>query len=121
MSDRADVPCGACRLCCTSGQAIPLQPEKGDDLLSYDFRFIKFPDGKTHPVLNHKPNGDCVYLGDGGCTIHERAPLNCRMFDCRTYFKSFTKAQRVQMVAKGATANGIFEEGRKRLSSLRQR
>ena len=34
-------------------------------------------------MIAHKPNGDCVYLGESGCTIHEKRPRMCREMDCR--------------------------------------
>lgn len=34
-------------------------------------------------ALQHKFNGDCAYLGESGCTIHETKPFACRLYDCR--------------------------------------
>jgi Fe-S-cluster containining protein len=69
--------CGGCRLCCRGRQAVLLVPGV-DDLASYEIQTIK-----SHAVLAHQSNGDCVYLGSGGCTIYERRPALCRLFDCR--------------------------------------
>ncbi len=44
-------------------------------------------------MLAHKPNGDCWYLGDGACTIHDEAPLACKRFDCREWFAGFTATE----------------------------
>lgn len=40
-------------------------------------------------VLAHKLNGDCVYLGPGGCSIYDRRPILCRAFDCRDWARKF--------------------------------
>jgi hypothetical protein len=74
------VECGSCRACC-KGSMVILQPE--DDRDSYQWVWFT-PTGKDErlPILAHQPNGDCVYLGPDGCTIHERHPVICRRFDC---------------------------------------
>lgn len=48
-------------------------------------------------MLAHKDNGDCIYLGDTGCTIHERKPQQCREMDCRVIAASvsFTKMRKL--------------------------
>lgn len=33
--------------------------------------------------LRHNEDGSCVYLGLLGCTIYDRRPAMCRVFDCR--------------------------------------
>lgn len=43
------------------------------------------PDGRIAPRLKVTAEGDCVYLGEGGCTIYERRPWLCRIFDCREH------------------------------------
>jgi hypothetical protein len=40
-------------------------------------------DGRVQRMLCRKPNGDCIYLIDGKCSIHGRAAKVCRDFDCR--------------------------------------
>lgn len=37
-------------------------------------------EGKRY--LQLKENGDCVYLSETGCSIHETRPQACRPFDC---------------------------------------
>jgi Fe-S-cluster containining protein len=44
-------------------------------------------------MLDHKPNGDCIYLGQTGCTIHEDKPLMCQRMDCRVIAKELTYTQ----------------------------
>jgi hypothetical protein len=83
----ARVRCGTCRVCC-SQQRVAIKPESGDDPARYA--------GQTERVggmlmLRQKPNGDCVYLGDGidgqkACTIWGEHPAVCRAFSCVSYY-----------------------------------
>jgi Fe-S-cluster containining protein len=77
MSARRDVPCGTCRLCCQGGEAILLFPHLGDDPGQY--QTVETPVGL---MIAQRENGDCVYLDERGCSIHDRAPVICREFDC---------------------------------------
>lgn len=49
-------------------------------------------------MLAHKPNGDCVYLGDRGCTIQDDKPQMCGEMDCRLIAQHFnyTQARKVK-------------------------
>jgi hypothetical protein len=58
--------------------------------------------------------GECIYLGQDGCTIHDRAPAICRAFDCRDLFLSKTRAERLAMIKSGMVSNEVFSAGRKR-------
>ncbi len=89
MSNKnTEVPCNGCQLCCHR-DTITIQV--GDDAASY----------KTVPheripgalMLDHKPNDDCIYLGDAGCTIYERRPQICRDMDCRNIPQRYTFTQ----------------------------
>jgi len=92
MVDRNTVPCDGCTACCRHERVI-LSPEHGDDPLEYHTVPTRLrPDGRVERMLAHKLNGDCVYLGDAGCTIHGRAPWACRTFDCRRWFLGFPEA-----------------------------
>jgi len=73
------VPCNGCTLCC-QGDAIRLTEEDNpDEYLTEPHPYIS---GAL--MLAHKPNGDCVYLVESGCSIHDRAPSLCRSADCRS-------------------------------------
>jgi hypothetical protein len=110
---RPNVPCGSCRACCRH-EYVVLFPEYGDDPKCFDH--VPLP-GTDLLILRQLANGDCVYLGEGGCTIHERAPAVCRRFDCRTYFLSMTRNER-RMHERADLKVEIFEAARKRLHSL---
>jgi len=116
MNTRANVPCGDCRLCCR-GDVIMLLPEQGDVVESYQHIVVDLPEGRG-AIVAKGADGNCIYLGMNGCTIHERAPFICRIFDCRRWFLSRTRRERRMMVKAGVADAAIFEAGRKRLSSL---
>jgi len=100
------VPCNGCTRCCHYS-LIPLDPQR-DDIASYET--IKVA---GQHVLKHRPEGGCVYLGDGGCTIHDRAPVVCREFDCRRFYRAISREER-----KAATGikKQVLEAGRDRVT-----
>ena len=109
---RAVVPCGGCRLCCKMFTI--LRPDKGDDPAQYTTAKW-YRDGLDKPpviILDRLPNGDCSYLGEQGCTIHARAPYECRMYDCRAMCINSDRAGRKLAVKNGVVPKGIFERGR---------
>lgn len=73
------VPCNGCTRCCTRGDMVRLLPD--DDPRTYQTEPHPLKPGAL--MLAHKENGDCVYLGIGGCTIHDTKPRMCREMDCR--------------------------------------
>ena len=73
------VPCNGCTLCC-QGDAIRLTEDDNPD----DYKTEPHPYIPGALMLAHKPNGDCIYLQENGCSIHERAPSLCRSADCRS-------------------------------------
>ena len=115
MGDRAHVACGACRECCR-GEAIMLLP--GDDPSIYLTEEIVSPiDGTMQKFLIQKPNGDCIYLGETGCTIYDKAPQICRSFDCAALFKkimSWPKVDRRHPEIKKMLAGPVLKAGRQR-------
>lgn len=116
MTHRANVPCGSCRLCCRS-DVIMLFPDEGDIIESYEHAVVELPEGRG-AILKKGADGNCIYLGPDGCTIHDRAPLICRMFDCRRWFLSKTRNDRRALIKAGIADADIFEAGRKRVASL---
>jgi hypothetical protein len=108
------VPCNGCRACCQH-ELVAIVPEAGDDVASYETETIA-----GIVVLRRRPNGDCVYLGEGhgGCTIHDRAPQICRSFDCRRYFLSMRRNERRAIQRLNGDKIPIFEAGRARLATL---
>lgn len=109
----AKVPCNGCKLCCQR-QIIVLFPEKGDQVETYEH--WEFKDGT--PYLPLKPNGDCYYLGEKGCTIHDRAPYLCRTFDCRQDFKQYTRKERRFLIKTKQNRKDILQRGNDLLRGL---
>ena len=110
---RAVVPCNDCKECCTD--TVLLLPHEGDDISQYDHVMLPGP-GPDHAVaLRRKPNGECVYLGPQGCTIHDRAPYLCKTFDCRLFFLNRTRAERHNLVKRGLAKKEIFQAARRLL------
>ena len=62
-----EVPCNGCTLCC-QGDAVRLQPE--DSVTEYRTEPHPYIPGAR--MLAHKPNGECIYLDERGCSIHDR-------------------------------------------------
>ena len=91
----SDVPCNGCRACCIN-DAVRLLP--GEDAESFMTEPHDHLPGER--MLAHKANGECVYLGERGCTIHERKPRMCREMDCRNVARniSFTQARKLRLV-----------------------
>lgn len=120
MTQTSIVPCNGCRLCCQN-DAIVLHPEKGDNPSLYTTVPFTSPiNGAEMLMLDHKSNGDCIYLGEKGCEIYEKRPLICREFDCRKLYLKFTKPQRIAIVSKNLISKATIEAGKKRLGSLTQ-
>ncbi len=69
-------------------------------------------------MLAHKPNGECIYLEPGGCSIHDRAPSLCRSADCRSiaYRLNFETARRLHILGKLDLR--VWDRGRKLLEEL---
>ena len=112
---RADVPCAGCRRCCTNNSIVMLLEQEGDVLAAYEHEIVDLPGAGRGPILKRKPNGDCIYLGAHGCTIHDRAPAVCKVFDCRDAylnFLSYPRADRRRMIRDGMIDPDIFERGR---------
>ena len=101
------VPCGSCRACCRGRTAVLLTQE--DDPAAFDTMQIPGLPGEF--FLRILPNGDCTYLGPQGCTIHERAPMMCRVFDCRRHFLSTTKAERAAGIKAGVFKADVMRRG----------
>jgi len=90
-----EVPCNGCVRCCI-GDAVRLL--EGDDAAKYQtVPHDRIPSAR---MLDHKPDGSCVYLGSSGCTIHSDKPQMCREFDCRDLNRklSFTGARKMRII-----------------------
>jgi len=81
----ADVPCGTCQACCTSGQFVHIEPDETDTLGRIPAELLFPAPGRPpgHVLLGYDADGRCPMLGEAGCTIYEHRPRTCRTYDCR--------------------------------------
>ena len=79
MEYLAKVPCNGCRLCCINDlvRLLPADLNRGYKTEPHPM----YP--KTQLMIAHKPNGECIYLNESGCSIHDNSPQMCREMDCR--------------------------------------
>ena len=91
-----NVPCAGCTACCQE-DLILLHPEMGDNAEEYQTISVTLNGREEKQALAHKKNGNCIYLGEKGCTIHDRAPAVCREFDCRDLWRRTSRSERRQM------------------------
>jgi Fe-S-cluster containining protein len=72
-----NVPCGSCNACCRSARmTIQVLPREGKHV-------EHTVDEQGNMWLAKRPDGTCVYLADGKCSIYAKRPLACRTYDCR--------------------------------------
>ncbi len=73
----SDVPCNGCTECCRGFDTVWLMPtEVGQYRMEIDPMSGRY-------MLERTTDGDCVYLGESGCSIHASRPHVCRWYDCR--------------------------------------
>lgn len=110
-----EVPCNGCTLCCR-GDAIRLQ----EDDVPEEYETVPHPFVRDALMLAHKPNGECVYLTDTGCRIHERAPSLCRSADCRSIALKldFGKARKLHLA--GLLDFKVWDRGNSLLNELKE-
>lgn len=85
--------CNGCTLCC-QGDAV--RQLSGDDM---SLKWVPHQSGGGLMMLDHKPNGDCVYLTLEGCSLHYTGnkPQQCCEMDCRNITNSVPKATAKKM------------------------
>lgn len=109
------VDCGTCTACCKK-MLILLEPGL-DDPAAYDCDVMKGPRGLLYSV-KHRANGDCIYLGPHGCTIHGHQPAVCRAFDCVAFVRDWPRARRRK---EGKRDNDeVLKAGLSRLAASRR-
>lgn len=103
----SEVPCNGCTLCCRK-DAVRLLP--ADD--PSEFKTEPHPYWPGEVMLAHKPNGDCIYLEPGGCSIHDRRPQMCREMDCRNVARAIGYTQARKMDKQGKLNIMLWHKGR---------
>lgn len=110
------IECGSCRACCLR-DVVKLHP-KLDDLDTFDWHYEQAPSGEVFAVVDRRADGACVYLGDAGCTIHERKPVACRMFDCRVLYMETPAVRRKRRISENPTMKLVYDAARERLAGI---
>jgi uncharacterized protein len=112
------VACNGCTKCC-KGDTIFLHPDLGDDLAffagNYKTEFNPLANRRQFALL-HKRNGDCVYLGESGCTIYEKRPAICKTFSCVGVWRKLQdvpRPERRRLLRSGMLGREVYDEGRK--------
>ena len=80
--------CGTCVACCRWDGEVHFSPAELDalaDLLKMDVRdcaekFFELSDDRRNLRLRMGKMEPCPFLGEGGCTIYEARPAQCRNF-----------------------------------------
>ena len=106
----SNVPCGSCKACCKSDR-IMLGPTDSREA----YRWHR--DG-AHDVLDRKENGECVYLTDTGCGIHEKAPDICKRFDCRVLVQITPAWRQGVRITENPNMSFVYKAGRERQDTL---
>ena len=108
------VPCNGCTLCCHK-DAIRLLPE--DTVSLYNTEPHPYIPGGV--MLAHKPNGECVYLRENGCSIHDTAPVLCRSADCRTIALRYDFETARSFHVLGMLDLRVWDQGKKLLDTTK--
>ncbi len=107
------VPCNGCKLCC-QGDAIRLE----DADLNKGYRTEPHPFIPGALMLAHKPNGDCVYLDENGCSIHDDAPSLCKVADCRSLALRYNFETAMRLHAMRRIDIRVWDQGRKLVEKM---
>lgn len=109
------INCAGCTACCKS-DVVELELQNGDDPKRYEhLRVMRNSQGRLVFALAVKPNGDCAYLGDKGCTIQKTKPQVCKRFDCREYFQRGNDQWRAMKMEEVPALKAVFSAGLSRL------
>jgi hypothetical protein len=108
------VPCRGCTACCRGNQAVVLRPEWGDNPNLYEHVSVEHVNGRWDMTLRRRPDGDCAYLGPGGCMIYGKRPTVCRAFDCRRQLFGLSKASLDGLVERRMFSREVVEAARSR-------
>lgn len=106
----SNVPCGSCKACCKSDRIILGPTDRRET-----YRWHK--EGHQD-VVDRKENGECIYLADGGCSIHANAPDICKRFDCRVLVTITPAWRQGVRITQNPSLSLVYKAGRERLHTL---
>ncbi len=104
------VPCNGCTACCKHDR-VYLGPKD-------DPKYFRWHNEDGYAVLDRKDNGDCVYLTEAGCGIHDKAPEICKRMDCRVLYLMTTAGKRASRIAENTAMAAVYQAGFTRLNTL---
>jgi uncharacterized protein len=100
------VPCGDCRGCCTSSYFVHIDADETASLAAVPDE-LKFPvpgQESGGAVLGYDRRGHCPMFDGHGCSIYERRPRTCRVYDCRVFTATgLTVGDERPVIARRAT------------------
>jgi uncharacterized protein len=82
-----DVACGSCRGCCVSSYYVKVRANETAAAQAIGESNLEPgpPGDPGSRLLGYQPNGHCLMLRDGNCSIYAHRPETCRSYDCRVY------------------------------------
>jgi hypothetical protein len=81
----ADVSCGTCVACCSSGQFVHVGPDEADALAHIPSTLLFDEPHGPGKLMGYDEQGRCPMLTDSGCSIYDHRPQTCRTYDCRIF------------------------------------
>ena len=99
----ADVPCGDCCACCSTGHFVHIGPDEADALAHVPGELLFPAPGMPagHGLLGYDGRGRCPLLDDRGrCTVYEHRPRTCRTYDCRVFAAAGIDADRDEITRR---------------------
>jgi uncharacterized protein len=99
----ADVACGDCCACCSTGHFVHIAPEETETLAHIAPELVFPAPGQPagHVLLGHDERGRCPLLDEGGrCTVYAWRPRTCRIYDCRVFAAAGIAADRAAISAR---------------------
>jgi hypothetical protein len=109
------VPCNGCTLCC-QGDAVKIEKED----LDRNYHTEPHPYIPGALMIAHKQNGDCIYLIENSCSIHDNAPALCRSADCRSLALKFDFITAMKLHNMKRIDIRVWDQGNKLVEEMRR-
>ena len=109
MDERAPLPplvCGTCSACCHKPPALLADEDPtsfsatrrwNSATKNWDFQLPAAPDGSC--IFRHPTSG---------CLIYDGRPSLCRQFDCRKWFRAFSRSRRHELARSSEVPESIW-------------
>jgi len=100
-----ELDCGGCTACCEWGDDTAIRPV----LSQYEQSVLRHTIVKGVARLEANEHGNCVYLGNKGCTIYDHRPDQCKFFDCRHLYNNMKDKTFIRVILRGSS---LVRQGR---------